>query len=565
MPSLSNGTVLVEPGGNKFLALGGRLRAIPDAQTAMLFGRKRVANLQKHDALSPIFQKFQGEPLQSVGTANKETIAIDAYIRSLGPLPAALPTENSYGVLYKRLGVTQVDGVDMEITEQVVTMRQEVRDFVEISQISDVMWAGATVAGESVQSGSLAPILLRRGPGTITLTTDLTTASTRSKSLPLKEPNLPSYVDAHNQLIDELHPTDSAAAVNNRIIKINTLEEGMVSFGLNVKGSGWGVNAKARLDSRLERSVTFGMFSQAYYAVAFTPQGSPPRFFGDDVRLDEVKQYCGVNNPPCYIASVTYGRTLMFMIDSESSNLEVTAALDGYWKAGISGEANVEGSYKNTMNKSKVSVVVIGGPSGASGQVISDPANGLLPWIMGALKITKDVPAAPVSYTVRYLAPPHHMVVVNRTTAPMKIVDANVYGGRQLQNIYSVGEGPGSGSVATGIRLNRGDKVTITATGSIWAGWTFLGRNGPEGLNGPPKPWYPLPTGEGVQGSMLIAGYDNTDWFPVGSGCQVTVPPENDGRELWLRLNDEDMTNGNGAFEVKVSLERREPIINAKG
>jgi hypothetical protein len=37
--------------------------------------------------------------------------------------------------------------------------------------------------------------------------------------------------------------------------------------------------------------------------------------------------------------------------------------------------------------------------------------------------------------------------------------------------------------------VNRGDDVTATATGSIWAGWVFIGRNGPDGLDGPPKPW----------------------------------------------------------------------------
>jgi hypothetical protein len=89
-----------------------------------------------------------------------------------------------------------------------------------------------------------------------------------------------------------------------------------------------------------------------------------------------------------------------------------------------------------------------------------------------------------------------------------------VYGGPEVLGHFAVGEGPGCGPVNTGVRLNRGDDMTVTATGSIWAGWVFIGRNGPDGLDGPPKPWYPLPSGDGVRGSMLIGGWDNTGCVP---------------------------------------------------
>jgi hypothetical protein len=142
-------------------------------------------------------------------------------------------------------------------------------------------------------------------------------------------------------------------------------------------------------------------------------------------------------------------------------------------------------------------------------------------------------------------------------------VDANVYGGRQVAWSGPIGEGRGCGPVNTGIRLNRGDDVTVTATGSIWAGWTFLGNNGPDGLDGPPKPWYPLTKGDGVRGSMLIGGFDNDNWMPIGGGRHFNVPEENDDSELWFRLNDDNMTDGNGHFDVAVSLRRRIPMINA--
>jgi hypothetical protein len=64
---------------------------------------------------------------------------------------------------------------------------------------------------------------------------------------------------------------------------------------------------------------------------------------------------------------------------------------------------------------------------------------------------------------------------------------------------------------------------------------------------------------------MLIGGYDNSGWFPIGSGTRLHVPEDRDDTELWLRLNDNDMENGDGAFDVMLSLRRRMPVINAAG
>jgi hypothetical protein len=69
--------------------------------------------------------------------------------------------------------------------------------------------------------------------------------------------------------------------------------------------------------------------------------------------------------------------------------------------------------------------------------------------------------------------------------------------------------------------------------------------------------------GEPVRGSCLIAGYDNANWFYVGTGMNKIVPDDQHGSELWLRLNDDNMTNGNGQVNAYVKVERRLPVINA--
>jgi hypothetical protein len=560
LPPTADGTLLIEPDGTAYVANGAKLHLVPDAETLATIPRDHVATLEPRDLR--LLHDPIGSPLPSVGDADEQALAIDAYVRSLAPLPAE-DDHDTPGPVVKRPGTVDVEGVAMEVEEQRVEMTRSVADFVEISPIPDVMWAGATITGASVRPGSLAPIALARHPGWITITTDLTTAPASSQSRRLDDPSLRTYVDTLAELIDDLKPTDSAAAASFRMEQISTLEEAMVSFGLNVKGAGWGVDAKAQLNTHLDRSTTFGMFSQAYYQVAFTPEGSPPRFFADGVTVDQVRSFAGPDNPPCYISSVTYGRMLTFLVDSAASSLEVKAALQGSWTSAVSGSGSAEAQHRETLQKSSVTALVVGGSSGAVGEVITNPAENLVSWIRGQLQISSALPATPIQYTVRYLAAPHNLVRVSRTTDPVRIVNADVYGGREASRRYSVGEGPGCGPVATGMRFNVGDELTVSATGSIWAGWILLGSNGPDGLDGPPKSWYPLPSGQGVHGSMLIGGWDNTDWFPIGSGKRLLVPDGRDDQELWLRLNDDDMTNGNGAFDVNVSVRRRVPVINA--
>ncbi|GAA3626156.1 hypothetical protein GCM10022419_134640 [Nonomuraea rosea] len=559
LPSLIEGTLHIAPDATSaFLVRASTLREVPDEQTLASLPRERVSVVEPSDL--KLFHIDQGPALPSITTTPQSVLEVDAYLRSLAPLPAEPASEREISVSERS---ARVDDVDVEVRESTRDIVALVHEFTETSPVPDVMWAGAVVTGQSVRTGALAPINLTRHPGTITVTTDLKTKSTRSRSSYLDTPSLPSYIDTLNTLIGELAPEDAEAALAKSLVQISSLEEGAINLGLNVKGPMFGVGARTRLTSKLEQSTTLGLFTQTYYNVAFTPDGSPSRFFADDVSLDEVKLYAGPDNPPCYIANVSYGRALLIFAESTASSGEVKSALEAVWEGAVSGDLNIDVSHKNVLRKSTLQVSVVGGAAGEAARLLVNPAASLATFIQNEIKVTADTPAAPIRYTVRYVAPKHNLTAVNRTTQVVRVVDANVYGGPEVKmDGIQVGEGSGSGPVNTGIRLNRGDKITITATGSIWAGWTFIGRNGPEGLDGPGKPWYPLPQ---ARGSSLIAGFDNHSYFYVGGGVgPMAVPAEQDGSQLWLRLNDDNMENGNGTFYVTVTVQRRLPTISTQ-
>lgn len=106
-------------------------------------------------------------------------------------------------------------------------------------------------------------------------------------------------------------------------------------------------------------------------------------------------------------------------------------------------------------------------------------------------------------------------------------------------------------NVNTGCQLQGGDRVTLTAAGSIWAGVWFTGRNGPQGWNNIAyDSKFPMPT---ARAYSLLA--NTNGWYRyVGTGSQFTY--FGGGSPLYLRINDDSPGNGDGAFEVQVQVAR---------
>ena len=195
--------------------------------------------------------------------------AIADYIRTLGLLPAA--ADGVDGVLTSH--VSEVDGVNLILSEQRKAINREIRDFSNPYPAIDTLWAGATITGNSVESGALSPILLSRHPGTITITTDLNSQTGKSQSSEIPIPSLVSFIDTVNTLINVLKPLDSAALAEYQVIQIDTIGEAAAEFGLDVSiAKAFVGNLDAKLNNNLSHSITFGKFYQTYYQVAFSPQ-----------------------------------------------------------------------------------------------------------------------------------------------------------------------------------------------------------------------------------------------------------------------------------------------------
>jgi hypothetical protein len=105
--------------------------------------------------------------------------------------------------------------------------------------------------------------------------------------------------------------------------------------------------------------------------------------------------------------------------------------------------------------------------------------------------------------------------------------------------------------VPVGIDAEDGDRVEVSADGQIWAGVPFTGKNGPEGWNNTGNDnKFPLPNAR-VYGLLVKIGDKYTY---VGRKRKVNVRT---GGEVFLRINDDDPSTGNGEFTAHVRVWRR--------
>ena len=193
-----------------------------------------------------------------------------------------------------------------------------------------------------------------------------------------------------------------------------------------------------------------------------------------------------------------------------------------------------------------------------------DPAAAL-----AGLKNPMEVPFATVAMESYTETTPPATTAVNECdglpTAPPPR-DSSTCNGEEPPPIFGGGviypPAPGK-DVDTGIDVNTGDLLTITATGTIDAGVFADGRSGPEGWSFTAGDTYPIPGAPryaliGRLGSTAAPTLPLSDAFLIGNGTTLTYSGTTQSR-LYLRTNDDFPGNGYGHFDVTVTVRRAAP------
>jgi Thiol-activated cytolysin len=284
--------------------------------------------------------------------------------------------------------------------------------FVAFDANAEILWPGATLQGESLKTGLLAPIPLEHAPAVIEIS-NVTMPSGALYSATLAKPNRASVSQAIQDLLTQDRNLNNAAKASFMIHEFQSLEQGLNSVGMSGK---WiGGEAKATLGSSryTEKNNFIVKFTQTYYTASVEPPKSPEAIFAKGTKVADAEKYMSLqsrgfnaeSNPPLYISSVNYGRTLIFIFSSEMEKSKMKATLEAAFNTGaINGDLALDADQQKALQSFETKVLVLGGAGDSLVHLLQgDKMKGINEWISQGSNFSPRSPGVPISFTARYL------------------------------------------------------------------------------------------------------------------------------------------------------------------
>jgi hypothetical protein len=330
------------------------------------------------------------------------------------------------------------------------------------------IFPGALIQGKSLVNGELTQIRgIPRAPGVLYLTNlTLAIGSPPSKgSDPVYTRNVAVVDGAQvNEAIKDIltRETLGTAAQFEYSEDVGySLEQMKFSMGIDGRFGSTSFDADLSIDTDNQKSYSYLLFTQVYYDVVFNSWTSPTSLFRDGETFTDPNDEIGPNNPPLFVEKVSYGRQVLFILESEYSASDVSAAMQAAYD-GLGADVNFRAdlTYRKVMQHTSVKYRVRGGNAGVALEAI----NSATPEEMflavkesladkATANYSSSSPGVPIYYTMRYLAN-NEFATLNRAVR---------YPKRDCE--YTQGPGPLEGEVFYVDGFH--DKITVSQT---WLG-----------------------------------------------------------------------------------------------
>lgn len=337
--------------------------------------------------------------------------ALNAAIRGLVYEPRLLlsaPPAGSVESLPARDRSSTGKGIVL-CTNRRVSLARDLTDMAILRPTAGVVFAGALVrANRHLIDGTPEAVMLPRGPATLTLDlAGLGRRGTRQVQPLFSETGiaLQEMLDEWENVAAPMGHVNSARSFQT-VSKAYSSEQLALDLGFAAKWSSGEVQAKLKVDGARESNVVVAYFRQIYYSLTMDTPADPAALFADSVTpADLAAAGLDADNPPAYVASVDYGRIILVKMETSSSHLRVDAEAALRQATGDKTVAgNVSAKYEKIARESTFTVIVIGGSAEGSSRIQGvEDLNKLPAMIDEGLVYSRRTPAAPVSYTVRFL------------------------------------------------------------------------------------------------------------------------------------------------------------------
>lgn len=279
-----------------------------------------------------------------------------------------------------------------------------------------IVWPGALVKGnESLMDGVPEPISIERAP--ITISVNLPGIGDNGIRT-VKNPAASSVQAAVDSSLDWWNNNsyiDGYVNAANSSFHLSTSyssKQLALDVGLNAEWASGNVSSQFNYYSDESKKVVVAVFKQAFYDVIFDTPTSPEKVFSDQASLDEVKNIITDAAAPAYIKSVTYGRIIMFRMESTSAYKSANVEAAFRYAAGYSVDGSLTTTYNEILQESSIDLVTIGGNAAVATEPIStankNDASTILDKVRGIISgenavYSKNNPGVPIAYSVFYL------------------------------------------------------------------------------------------------------------------------------------------------------------------
>ena len=273
--------------------------------------------------------------------------------------------------------------------------------FVAFAPNSATLWPGVVVRGKDAAQGVLTPIGVDLAPVTFSVSLENLGASPVGK---MKGPSLSAFREQRNEILASGVTGATPAALDFEIVEISSESQLGVSIGADVNWPGGpDIAASFDFDSQSRKTKMLVNFTQAYYTVDVDTHNKPSDFFAPGTSIEELEPWFTDESPPVYVQSITYGRRVIFSVQTDYSASELQAALEASYSAAVaSGNVSVATQHKNVLAQSTIRAFVLGG-SGDDATGAIQGVDGLMQYIRNGGSYSQDSPGAPIAYKLAYL------------------------------------------------------------------------------------------------------------------------------------------------------------------
>lgn len=275
------------------------------------------------------------------------------------------------------------------------------QDFVAFQPNSATLWPGNVVQGDDARRGLLTPIGLPRAPMTFSVSLENLQGSPVGS---MESPSLSSFREQRNMILAAGVDGAVPAQISYEISQV--FDESQVAVDVGGSLDWAGVASVAAMFGFAESHSTTKVlveFTQAYYTIDVDIPGLPSDFFTDDVGVAELETFTGPDNPPMYVQSITYGRRVIFSLESLHSEQDIRFALEASFDALLyGGGVDIDIEHRQVLDESKISAVVLGGAGSDAVKTVFG-IDGLFQYLVDGGDYSKDSPGAPIAYKLAYL------------------------------------------------------------------------------------------------------------------------------------------------------------------